>query len=473
MVRQPNDLRNPPGVRTTRLMQTHSLADSQLYKWKWTYSKTKLRLFHFIAAVAVLSILAPPVPIPGLLEFRLEDFLLIALAPIIVMMTNGRWTWIDLTFIGLLLSTLISSFFGYSVMGVAVNPRDAMELFKLIRYWLAFRLGLSILTDGELNKLMKLVIYAIGLAALIGLIQWSDWQGLGESAWKIYGQNSRHVDRVVGTSANPNDFAMLLVAGLAIAIAYWFAQPRKWLSWVIICLAGFAVVVTQSRSGLLGVIALCVIYFTSFMFDTFRRARIVGLRRVYGSLVISIVTILVIIAVGGWLRNEFATIQQMDDVGWLDYIARSPFHAIIFRFAISATDLGIGLRYDIWRDPIENIRSSPWLGWGPAKSIHSSIVDNEYLLYLQRYGVLGLVFYVLLYGQIFAIGWKLYQTSPYRSRSAELGVSLAAMIAAFLLANFFIGTFYKPQLITLTLLFSAVAIGRTKSYKHLSKLKST
>ena len=46
-------------------------------------------------------------------------------------------------------------------------------------------------------------------------------------------------------------------------------------------------------------------------------------------------------------------------------------------------------RYKQWSEAFELFLKSPYIGWGPAKEIHSTIVDNEHLFLLRRYGVIG------------------------------------------------------------------------------------
>ena len=55
------------------------------------------------------------------------------------------------------------------------------------------------------------------------------------------------------------------------------------------------------------------------------------------------------------------------------------------------TNTSMLIRYQQWSDAINLFKQSPIIGWGPAKDLHTSIVDNEYFLLLRRYGILGLI----------------------------------------------------------------------------------
>ncbi|HZK10764.1 MAG TPA: hypothetical protein VFD10_00165, partial [Atribacterota bacterium] len=46
------------------------------------------------------------------------------------------------------------------------------------------------------------------------------------------------------------------------------------------------------------------------------------------------------------------------------------------------------VNYDLWK-------LSPLFGWGPGKVTMTTIVDNEWLLLLRRYGLIGVIIFIL------------------------------------------------------------------------------
>jgi len=56
------------------------------------------------------------------------------------------------------------------------------------------------------------------------------------------------------------------------------------------------------------------------------------------------------------------------------------------------------IRYQLWTDALNLFLQSPFFGWGPAKAIHTTIVDGEHFMLLRRYGIIGylLIIYLLL-----------------------------------------------------------------------------
>ena len=63
------------------------------------------------------------------------------------------------------------------------------------------------------------------------------------------------------------------------------------------------------------------------------------------------------------------------------------------------------LRYQQWAEAFNLFLKSPIIGWGPAKEIHTTIVDSEHLLLLRRYGILG---YLAVVNFIFGFIWVLF-----------------------------------------------------------------
>ena len=74
------------------------------------------------------------------------------------------------------------------------------------------------------------------------------------------------------------------------------------------------------------------------------------------------------------------------------------------------------LRYQQWADAINLFKQSPIIGWGPAKAIHTTIVDSEHLLLLRRYGILGYSFCNFIFGFI----WVLFRNEKDKFSSMDL-----------------------------------------------------
>ena len=55
------------------------------------------------------------------------------------------------------------------------------------------------------------------------------------------------------------------------------------------------------------------------------------------------------------------------------------------------------IRYVNWFDAWNLFKQSPLFGWGPAKSVHETIVDGEHFLLLRRYGLIGYGLIILIW----------------------------------------------------------------------------
>lgn len=84
-------------------------------------------------------------------------------------------------------------------------------------------------------------------------------------------------------------------------------------------------------------------------------------------------------------------------------------------------------------------RRSPLFGAGPGKAAGDAVVDNEYLLVAARYGVMGLIAYLALWGCVLV-------TALRRSRAYPLALGIAAVVAGFLIFNLVAGSLYHLQL---------------------------
>lgn len=114
----------------------------------------------------------------------------------------------------------------------------------------------------------------------------------------------------------------------------------------------------------------------------------------------------------------------------------------------------------LWGIDTKGFRDSPILGVGPQKSVVIAAVDNEYLRYATRYGIVGLSLYMMVYLLPFAMGLYLYRKLGLGPGLA-LAVAVQGIVVAFLLFNISAGTFYQPQVMAVfsVLVGLLVAVG--------------
>ena len=431
----------------------------------WSATLTHRRL---IITLLVSSILLPGIPVPGLLQVRLEELIVLALLPVILTRIRGRLNRVDVCFGLVGISTMISMAWGQWGKGIFLSPRDFMELIKLVKFWLFFRLTLYRWTEDDLRSITYWLLGSIGIAALVGLVQWKNWMGIGMLTKMLYGQGSVHVSkvRVIGTVESPIYFSLLMVAGQSFIVSalQWYKHK-----WVLVALWGLCLAIVTFTSSRTGILAVGIVLSVTV------GLRIIWLRRIslrwwLISVAVALVVVLMIrFTAGTWLLNELESLEVMNAVEKFEYSQQGPIHYFVFRF--DALEEGKNARIAMWQDNLAIFQESPLIGWGPGKSVQGTITDNGYVLYLRRYGVIGLAFYLLLYWQVLRFCWKLLRIYPYQSVMWAMGLAILAITLAYLAANMFVEVIYELQLMSVFWLIVGIGYSalyfRTEEHKKL------
>jgi O-antigen ligase len=406
----------------------------------------KLSPRNLVITLLAGSFVLPPIPIPGLWSLPVPYLLVLLLLPLIISRLREAWNWIDLSFLLLGFSTLISLLWGFIFLSVPIEPlRDGMEIVKLFVYWLFFRLGVQAWRERDLRKIMHWLFLAIGIAIIIGFIQRYDFLGSALITKIIYGFGGNHIYRpwrIIGTMMDPNIFAILMVTGFALAAGSWkWYRPRILLIFIGAgCVANIGF--TVSRTAILALlITLGVILFFHF----------ISLWRKYRWRLLPIGLVFILVATGaGFKAVEFVTaelrdISEKSPVELLAYAGESQINLLLVRFSL----VGDFSRLERWQESWEIFQESPMVGWGPGEAIHTAVVDSEYLLFARRYGLIGLALYFLLYGQVLRIFIKVRKQYPDDSVIFGISLSVVAILLAYLVSNVFLTTFYVLQFMTI------------------------
>jgi O-antigen ligase len=402
---------------------------------------------RFVITLLMCSILAPNIPLSGLVKVRPEEFIVLALMPVILIRMRGRCNRIDVCFALIGTSTILSMIWG-QLLGIPFAARDLMELVKLVKYWLFFRVAFYRWTKRDVQSIICWMMVAVSIAAFIGIIQWKNWLGVGDFTCVLYSRTGKHIlsTRIVGTMNNGNNFALLMFTGLAFIVGAFQWCRQKWMIVIVGGLCLFAILLTTSRSGILGTgLVLFVTVTLSVMW-----LRRVSWRRWFRWMMIILLAMTIM---GGfaipWLVGEFRSLGRMSIVDKLEYRQKGPVQRMIFRFDMLLEANDVGARRERWERNWKIFQESPVLGWGPGKSEQETVVDNEYLLYMRRYGVVGLLTLFLFYGQIFCFCRKLLHIYPYRSTMRTVGLAIMATLLAYLAVSMFTIVFYQIQLMSL------------------------
>lgn len=107
-------------------------------------------------------------------------------------------------------------------------------------------------------------------------------------------------------------------------------------------------------------------------------------------------------------------------------------------------------------DPETKLRQSPIIGVGPEKGEQGSAIDDEYLLYAARYGLVGILAYLALYFGTLALTVRAFWRGGLGAR--PLAALVALTLVAFLLFNVTAGSFYELQLMAIFWLLAGAAL---------------
>lgn len=328
----------------------------------------------------------------------------------------------------ILLAVFYSINYSYIILDVPQTYRDYMEFFRYFQV-LPYLLVASVLSYDTFKK--KFIFYAEisivfigvlsfleitnlgGIASYIGLLYSSEGHTLG----MLFGAN-----RIIATGSDPNVGAFILAFFLTYLISK--STKNKFRENMQILLLFFALLMTQSRTVFIGII-LSVLLYLLFI------SKIKIMYKVFLILMSGLVI---------WQALLFFE---------LEYIL------IGFQTAFEGTNNSLNVRFENMFLAYERFLNSMVLGWGPAKSIHSTIIDSEYILIVQRYGAIGVLLIMSYLFMALHYSYRLIQADTQQrdffSRLLFLS-SLTGMVL--MITNNFFSGYQSGAVLTLAIIAS-------------------
>lgn len=406
----------------------------------------------------VVSVLFPPIRLPlGLPYVRLELILILvawsllflghlATGQTVRFRRNPMYKWFTLFGLALLMSMTYAALAkGYTPIG-----RDFWELAKLLEYFLIFALVANLdISPTKMKRYYVILLTAFLCSTLFGFAQYLNLGNINAAVSPYYAPTQMRGllvhGRITGTTPNPNEFGalMVLAASLALSGALLFRQKRlRLFSWACLAVFGLAIVLTLSRSAL---IALAVA--VGFIF--FRYPLIAGIRRSFRRLLIVIPLVIVIVLVIIQLApgKFFFRLEELSDIA-------------------SATSWQV--RIAVWQDNFALWKESPLFGWGPGKATMTTTVDNEWLLLLRRYGLVGILIFISWFAS-FYFGLARIRRVVQASEVQALTVALQAALVAYAVYMIPAAVYHSLQLMPILLLFLGLAYSQAHRREQPSK----
>lgn len=308
--------------------------------------------------------------------FRLLDFLLPVLL-IIIVLKRKEIVWRPFyIFIGIV---VLYIFLTMIINGRLAMTRDYFEFYKIYKFFLIV-VFFSII-DGLtfLKTFIKPFFLLLVLLNLIHFYNLFNFNFIIEHYYhgglniKYFGTNTLYqptAKRMVGLMGNPNNNAILFTFFSIYFIPFKFEKSK--IAWFSIALT--MVFLCQSRTSILAIIALIVVLlilkYTNWNFKQW---------------VLFIGTCLVCYLLAWTLSSDFFK---------YDIYGNSMFNGVALE---SNSAMG---RIESWKFLGKMIAEKPVFGHGPNKDFfynNNIYSENEYVLYAWRYGIIGLVMYLLFY----------------------------------------------------------------------------
>ena len=340
--------------------------------------------------------------------------------------------WFLLFGLSILLSMAYSNLFrNHPIIG-----RDFWEIFKLILYYLIFSLVANLQINKEdMRRYYQFAIIIFLISAVFGLLQYINFTGINQILSPYYAPTQMRGllfhKRITGTTANPNEFGALMVLAFSLALSgglvvgekrlrvlCWFALPVFWT----------ALFLTLSRTSMVSSLISMVIILLLFI----RVKKItlkVKFKRLFLFLFLACVAFIFVL--------EFMSERSL----WR--------YSQIFTFEEASSWV---VRIENWKTHFTLWKESPWFGWGPAKKTMGTIVDNEWLLILRRYGLIGTIAFIVLFGNLFFGLSKISQQGEDFSACA-LSLALQGTFVGYVFYMFLASIYHSMQLMPIFLLF--------------------
>jgi len=109
-----------------------------------------------------------------------------------------------------------------------------------------------------------------------------------------------------------------------------------------------------------------------------------------------------------------------------------------------------------WKPHFEAWKESPIIGWGPAKATMETIVDNEWLLILRRYGILGCVVLFSLGASFYRGLSKILLYSQVKEAKC-IAIALQATLLSYLVYMIPLSVYHSLQIMPILLVFMGIA----------------
>jgi len=373
----------------------------------FTLEKSYLSAILF-ATFCIALILFPPITLPYF-TFKLQviDFFMPLFAGIIMYKKwYKNWSLLYVKNFLFLIGIIVFSII-LNKQWTAIN--DWFEVYKVIKWVLVFLVFKELYTP-KINTAFIDVIFIFLL--IFNFLHYYNLFNFNQIVMPLYcGENSIRLTyfglnsaglpaakRMMGTMANPNDNAILFL----IFMIFYLPKERwktKDICFFVLCLIAF--LACQSRTSLVAFLALIVVNFIVINIKWTKVATYSGL-----------IVVVVLTFFYSHKIADFFHLEQLIPPGDVSAILIDEMD--IHSYSLTLLD-GTALRsfswtkrLELWKQYLSQFLESPIIGHAPQKNYfyeQKLYFENEYILFMWRYGLLGLIsligFYLIPVKKIF------------------------------------------------------------------------
>ena len=322
-----------------------------------------------------------------------------------------------------ILSSLVSWVNGHS----EIDFRDVNESMKYFQFFPYLAL-IRYVDGGALGFYIKKgTSLSIFIIIFVGFTQVFDMPFNSFILDSYLGSGSAHYEsakngfRLTLTGSNPNVGAVIAFF-FAFCSLNRFINEKRFLYFILTLLLVYLAIRTQSRTALISAFISIAIYFTFI---------------IRGALVVKLTALTIFFFV------LYFSFMNMD----LEYIK------VGIEQTKSGENKSLNVRFDNLFLALANLDKSFIFGLGPSKSQQTSVLDSEYVLILQRYGILGCIAFCGFIFQLFKLSLKDINSST----GAILFMTMVTSLGVMFTNNIFSGYQLMSFIIILAILINIKA----------------
>lgn len=400
-------------------------------------------MYKIFSLYLLLSILRPaPVEILGdFFGMRIIDAIYFCIAAIFFMLLllkkEGRikYTFVHLCFGLFFLIQLISLSFNSMFSNIAIINRDLYELYRIPFYAIIFSFSFGL--EWNIQKMRKYFYRPMVVGVLINFFliilqlnsKWFENKSRLIYGGKLSVSSNFWQSRVIGTFYNPNFFGIFIATVIVVCFINVLVRKEKRIGSFLLGLGALPFLyLSNSRTAFFALIFSITVSLSIWAFLYIKTKPLMFIKGF--SFLVIIFFIARVFLFSSWRFYEIYSLIISGDFTVSKNLSGRIFH---------------------WINALSYFINSPLIGMGPSKAIFS-IYDSNYVSIIVRYGIIGIILFICLWGKLLISSLK--SAIKYKKEiSFQFLAVTIIIIIGMITANFF----NVQQLMTIFFLYAGAA----------------